>query len=176
MTQIHINFTLPLVFSYIPLILLGYVLTGNIVWFIQNFYATAKSTFNKDGLKNKSNFYQIIGYIFAWPYYLSLQFRVKVLKTPLDKVMHLSLRQEYFKANMEIQDSIKGLKGGELIRVTYLPNRFDKTNTDKITKEGFVERKFGMLNCSNLIFDGKVLRTENGMATSLISAPIEVLI
>ena len=173
MHQIHINFTLPLIFSYLPLIILGYAVAGTVLWFIQNLWVALKSDSEQDGLWKKSNLYRLVGYLLVWPRYLVIQFRIKVLGTSLDKVMHTSGGNE-IKISPEIQASIKNLKGGEKIRIVYNQSRV--FGTDKVIKEGVVKRKFGPYNCSTLVFDGSLLRNENGSGTNLVGAPVEVLV
>lgn len=175
MHQIHINFTLPLVFSYLPLIILAYAGIGIIVWVIQNSFVAIKSDYEKDGIFKVDNLYRLVGYLLVWPRYLVLQFRVKVLKTSIEKVMHLSGPKEEV-ISKDIQDSINVLKGGEKVRVTWNPNR---TFGEKVIQDGIVRRKFGMLNCSELIFNNNdfdsVLRWSNGQASNLAYAPVEVI-
>ena len=81
--------------------------------------------------------------------------------------------QTYPRVSTDIYNSIKSLKGGERIRLTYNQSRV--FGTDTVIKEGVVKRKFGPYNCSTLIFEGSTLREENGSPTSLVGAPVKVL-
>lgn len=173
MHQIHINFTLPLVFSYLPLIILVYAVAGTTIWFTQNLWVAVKSDYAQDSLWKIENLYRLVGYLLVWPRYLVIQFRIKVLKTSLDKVMRTS-GPTFPSVSPEVYNSIKNLKGGEKIRLTYNQSRV--FGTDKVMKEGIVKRKFGPYNCSTLVFEGSTLREENGSVTSLVGAPVEVLV
>ena len=179
MRLVKISFSLPEFIVYLPLIIVGYLLTGLIIGLIQSLWVASREQISYDGevrtfaKKFKNAPVPIYGWPITWPYVLLAQVCIKFFNmksAKFSKACKDIPRQQGM--SEEILSSIKAVKVGDTVRAVIKDGYTKKPDVI----EGKVIRHYEDFNLSTLRLKGfGTIIDVNGKIFNTPIEPMQVL-
>lgn len=145
-----ITFTIPALVVDIFVLIPAYLFVGLGINLLQKAWIKVMST--KDAY-NEIPVYTVLAYAVLWPLIVGLQTTVKIFRIDLTGVRHISWNNNAprggYTVSKEIRDSLKGLKVGDKVRLSYLPSN-SSANETPLVLEGTLQRAYSKLGLKRL--------------------------
>jgi len=174
-----ITFTISAVVVNVVVFIPAYLLTGILVSLLQQAWIKVMTT---KGVHCEPLAFTVLGYAIAWPFIVMMQITIKLLKVDITGLPHISWDRGAprggYKVDKEVTESLKGLKVGDKVRLSYIPSSFvNYVNPEFQEAEGVIGRsysKMGLKQLSLISPDGKTgyFLNESGNLLRKLTAPV----